>query len=525
MRARIALVAIVSLASIVPSGAKPLDARAVLAAERLATGGRAWDRIGAAVVTGTITEGGAPGTFEKTIDWRNGHSRTTQVTGIARQLSGYDGVEWGSNNGIVNARDLPALIEDARSKAFVERGGWREAAFAGNAGLRAVAAEDGQSVTIAFRPAGGSDVALTFDATTHLVTRITVDTDDGPLVTTLSDWRSIGPVRYPFRQDTIDSTGSETLLEVQSVRLQRRADPAAFARPRPVAHGHLLAGTSSTTPITLTGSRQSHILVPATIAGTETHLIFDTGAANYYSPEAARRFGLAVSGGLNLTGVGESSTNGGFAVADRIAIGNAELRDETVIVAPLPFPSTPTPQGPGAEGFAGFEFLYEFRTTIDYPARTITFASRDQPQPAGGVKVPFYSDGHALYVEAEVEGHRGIFRLDTGDGSTVTIFPKFAALHALDRGEGPAPAPSGGGIGGQVKARDVTFSRFTLAGLHFDNLPGRLSLNKAGAFTSRTLAGNLGAGVLRCFRITFDYQGRTLTFEPGPPAPGCNGVH
>jgi hypothetical protein len=71
-------------------------------------------------------------------------------------------------------------------------------------------------------------------------------------------------------------------------------------------------------------------------------------------------------------------------------------------------------------------------------------------------------------------------------------------------------------VGGRVSARRITLSRFKVAGVEFRNLPGWVSQTKAGSFASRTLAGNLGGGVLRCFRLTFDYEARTMDFESPP---------
>ena len=240
-------------------------------------------------------------------------------------------------------------------------------------------------------------------------------------------------------------------------------------------------------------------------------VVFDTGAANYFSPTWSEQFGLKVSGGLNLSGVGESSTAGGYAVAKKISLGSAELSDEVVLVGPVPWDARP-----GPAGSVGFEFLAEFRTTIDYPAQTISFAEFGQPAPNdAGTRVPFYSDGHSIYIEAEVDGHHGLFRLDTGDGGTVTLFAAFAKRNDLYQGTGENVI-SGAGVGGEVRARKVTLSSFKLAGTDFRELPANLTQNKAGSFASRTLAGSLGGGVLHCYRITFDYPARFLTFQAAP---------
>ena len=102
-------------------------------------------------------------------------------------------------------------------------------------------------------------------------------------------------------------------------------------------------------------------------------------------------------------------------------MGNAELRDEVVVVASTPWGARPGQQG--ADGSVGYEFLAEFRTTIDYPAETISFSQSEElpTSPGRRVTVPFYSDGHSIYVEAEVDSVRGLFRLDTGDGVTDSL--------------------------------------------------------------------------------------------------------
>jgi predicted aspartyl protease len=460
-------------------------------------------------VQGTVTAGGVPGPFEKIVDLSSGFSRMIQRNG-KDEWSGFDGHAWVASNGMVNTVDLPALIRDARSRAFVERAGWRD--FARAAGLRLEEQRSDSLVIVTYRPPDASDVRVTFDAKTGLVREVVIETDDGPVVTTYDDWRAVGSVKIPFSLVERTNTGEETAFQVQSAKTLRRPPANAFERPRAAPTGLLLPQSPQSIAFAYPGSRKAHILVPATVSGIETQIIFDTGAANYFSPEAARRFGLRVAGGLNLGGPGSSSTTGGFAAVDRIAIGPAELRNQTVMVGPVPWPNTSAPGKPGIEGSAGYEFLSEFRTTIDYPAMSLTFESFAAPNVAKGTRLPFVSDGHSPFIEASVDGQSGYFRLDTGDGGAVTLFPSFAKAHALYQSDGPA-SDVGGGVGGSVRGRRIVVSELRLGGVTFRQVPGRLSLNTAGSFASRSLAGNIGGGVLQCFRLTFDYRERSVTFE------------
>lgn len=158
-------------------------------------------------------------------------------------------------------------------------------------------------------------------------------------------------------------------------------------------------------------------------------------------------------------------------------------------------------------------------TTIDYKAETMTF--RDKvPADQKGVRIPFVSDGHAIAVTAKVDGKPAMVRFDTGDGGTVTLFPAFIQAAGIDTGNGPVKV-GGSGAGGEAKARSGKIDEFSLAGVDFPDLPVQFSEMNRGAFASRHLAGNLGAGVIRCFRVTFDYPHHQLWLEPQLDTQGC----
>lgn len=468
-------------------------------------------------ITGTRTEGNVPSSFETVIDLRSGFSRMVQQRGPERVFSGFDGEPWVAGNGIVTVVDLPALVADARAHAFVDRAAWRTLSFTPQAPV--IAGDPAAGGAVRYRPSEASDVEVIVDPKTHLTQQVTIETDDGPLITRYDDWRRVGPLLYPFHQVETDNTGETTILQAASVIALQSVDPAAFVRPPASPHGRLNVGKSATVPIQLIGSTQSHIVTPAKIDGVDAHLMFDTGAANYVTTDAAPQFHLTTFGGLNLSGVGSSSTTGGFARVGSISLDSAELRDETVIVGPSPFPAQ-NGHPAAADGFTGYEFLSEFRTTLDYAGKSITFTRFDDPFAATGTTVPFYSDGHSIYVSASVEGRPGLFRLDTGDGHVITIFPDYAKRNDLHPTESEART-GGGGLGGAVRAKKGKLSSFSFAGLHFADLPVDFSQNETGAFASRSLAGNMGAGILQCYRITFDYRARNITFDPKPDTPNC----
>jgi hypothetical protein len=458
---------------------------------------------GALIITGTRTEGGVASPLIKALDLRTGFSRLTYRMGESEAQEGFDGMGWVAANGITNSIDLPALIADARSRAWLDRTGWRETQAPGT--RRRIV------------PSGGSPLTLTFGADRH-VKRAVIDTDDGHLTITFKDWRRLGPFSYPFRQETVDDTGQQVVIAADKIDVRPGLGGGRLDRPASRSHAELTGKAPATVPMTLFGSSKSHILVHGTIDGIAAPLIFDTGAANYVTADAAPKYSLHPTGGINLGGVGESSTTAGYATVGRIALGNAALRNETIVVGPSPFgPSNGKPAE--VDGFTGYEFLAEFITTIDYPGSTMSFAPMSALSHPSGVKIRFYSDGHSIYVPVNIEGRTALVRLDTGSADTVTIFPDYARKFGISSS---APVNvGGGGVGGTVKEQAGTVANLSLGGLTFRQLPVHLSQNKTGAFVSRSLAGNVGAGILQCYRLTFDYPGRTIWFDPRPTLPNC----
>ena len=461
---------------------------------------------GALVVTGTRTEGDAPNRFSEQIDLRAKAWKRTQQMGEGESQSGFDSLPWGaSNNGIVTVSNLPSAVADKRAEAWLETTGWQTRASRGERSRR-------------IAQPGASPVNLTFDPTSGRIEKAEIDGDWGIVSVSYSDWRRVGPFTYPFRREEVSPTGERVITQVESADARVRLPARALARPLPHSHAELDGTASATVPFLKKGARKTHIFVDATINNQPARLIFDTGAANYITTEAAPDFALHPTGGINLSGPGEGSAAGGYATLDRIALGRAALRNETIVVGPAPWPPAPKGQRPEVAGLTGYEFVAEYVTTIDYPAQELRFA-KALPHEPRAIRLPFYNDEFHMYVRARVNGVEGLFGIDTGDGGSVTIFPEFAA-RAKIHGSAPA-AGDGGGIGGAVKNSAGTIGRFAFAGLNFDQLPARFSENKTGAFASKSIAGNLGGGILQCFSITIDFAHRLLLFVPEPKSPTC----
>ena len=454
------------------------------------------------VIFGTSDEGSGSNAFERIIDFETGHERTTVVHGQSSEQNGFDGILWNYVNGAGNVIDLPSEAADRRAEMWI-----RQMAFR-------ISGKPGEQKRPVSLPKT-SPIELTFDPATRCVSSALFQGDYGPVTFTFGDWRRVGSYDFPFRQEMKDGEGERIDL-AQSVRLISRVDPNLLTRPAP-APARLAEG-AVTIPFKTVGASKTHILVDASIDGTPAEFVFDTGGANILTTDAAKRLGITSAGGINVGGVGEDHDAGGFGLVKAVSVGPATLNDQAFIIIPSFFPPVNGKPSPTA-GLLGYEFLAHFVTTIDYRAETITFREK-VPADQRGVRLPFVSDGHGISVHAMIDGKRGLVSVDTGDGGTLTLFPAFTAAAGIDPGTGPTRV-IGSGAGGEVKGRVGTIGHFQLAGVDFPRLPVEFSDAGNGAFASRSLAGNLGAAVIRCFRVTFDYPHHQMWLEPQLDTPLC----
>ena len=201
-----------------------------------------------------------------------------------------------------------------------------------------------------------------------------------------------------------------------------------------------------------------------------------------------------------------------FANVGEIDLGSSRLREQSAIVAPLPYSAQHLRAGITVDGLLGFETLAAFRTTVDYAARTLSLAPFDSPPPQG-TTVHFLSDGAHAYVPVTIDGATGLFALDTGDGGGITVFRRFARTHGIFTSPG-LQYVSTGGVGGTLAYSLYRANAMTIGGTTLAAPVVTVTDAAAGVFASRGVAGNIGARILERFRVTFDYRARTVTFAP-----------
>lgn len=278
---------------------------------------------------------------------------------------------------------------------------------------------------------------------------------------------------------------------------------AAYASPRA-----RIADKSGATTVTLK-IEGGHLYVEGKVNGKPARFLLDTGAgANILTPEAVQRLGISL-GDQKVHAQGAGTVEAGLAIIDRIDIGQASLEDESAVILSLP------PQLE-VDGLLGYSFFNRFVVTLDYDASRMTLTSPKTFQPAPEAAVlPLKINGNIPFFEAEADGVKGVFELDSGAAGSLILFAPFVERNGLRARYSPRIATiTGRGIGGLLKGELVRMPTLKLGKVVVKSLIAELSQQTSGGFYDKTLAGNIGAGILRRFTVTTDYSRKKLYLTP-----------
>jgi hypothetical protein len=520
MQIRILTLAI--LPTIVTFAAVPTP-QEILAKAKAAMGGSTWDRITAIHSTGTVTTSGLKGPMENMEDLKHGANLERIDLGVIRQTEGFDGctawTQYSSGQSVVKG-DAEAQREAANGAYLASRAYWYPArwpADLANAGSRKEGAQIFDVLRIT--PRGGQSFELWVDTKTGYFDR-TVELQDSETETTFfSDYREVQGVKLPFaiRQNKGEAQ-YDSLVHLERVMLNPSLEDHAFALPSPPPRdcGFEQGQASATLPLEI--EADGHCYFQAKLNGKGPFwFCLDGGVeGNMLSSTAAAIVGLKSEGAVRLTGAGASSEEVGFLKVDRLQIGGAWMDHQTFSVSPS-VSMIGEIKGKPCAGIFGYDFFQNFVIRIEYSGHRMVLSPVDGWKYSGrGSVVPFVFRGRIPQVDGELDGMKGSFKIDTGSGGTLDVFSPFVAAHDLIAKAGLTyPSREGDqGFGGAIQGRLARFKELKLGGAVMERPLVGLSTMDHGEFASREGIGNLGAGFLKRFDVTFDYPRQKLYFEP-----------
>jgi membrane-associated protease RseP (regulator of RpoE activity) len=203
----------------------------------------------------------------------------------------------------------------------------------------------------------------------------------------------------------------------------------------------------------------------------------------------------------------------GLTKVSSLQLGQAEVKNQVFVVAPLePMAKI---EGVGMPGMVGYETFRRFITRVDYGKGTITLIMPGAFDPKdAGTAIPINFNGNTIEATAVYDGISGNFTIDTGSRASLTLNSPFVAAHHLNKGDKTLDAVTGWGVGGPTRSIAMRGDTLGLGPMTINGPVVELSTDTKGGFAETSLAGNIGAGILKRFVVTLDYEHRVMYLKP-----------
>jgi len=522
MRQFLAAVILAVLSSTSGSAATPAE---ILAANRIASGGDAWNGKAALRLDYDYAGQGLTGKAGGTSDLRDGRFEQHFVIGPQKGANGYDGTHvWAKDNsGIVTLQEGGDAIPLAVNNAYRNANLWWRPDRGGAAVSLADQKVEGRVHydVLHVTPKGGAAFIAWFDAATHLLYRIVESQGGVSVTTTTTNYRNFAGTLQAV--NVAISTGDpkyDSHLTLTAATFLPVSEDATYAMPQSAAADFTIAegAPSVTFPFELISN---HIHASVMLNGQGPYyFIFDTGGVNVVTPELAHALGIKIEGESEVRGAGEATMTAGLAHVDEINVGGATVKDQLFTAFELDalYPSN----GTHMQGMVGYEVFRRFVTRIDYGARTITLIDPKAFNPAdAGTPLKIAFNGNAATVAGSYDGIPAKWQIDTGSRSALTLNAPFVAANHIGNGAKSVDAVDGWGVGGPSRARVMRGGDLRLGtAISIAHPVTGMGTDKAGAFADPSLSGNIGGGILKRFVVTFDYGHATMYLKPidGPVA-------
>jgi predicted aspartyl protease len=302
------------------------------------------------------------------------------------------------------------------------------------------------------------------------------------------------------------------IVHVASWTPQERFDSAAFAAPT-APDDTTLAG-ETTVPLETDGL----ITVEAKLNGRPFDFILDSGAHNIITPAVADALGVHPVGEGASGGAGGGELVQRYVRIDRVDIGDATLSDQHFYVIPLQYGTVERGARAPLAGLLGLEMFERFAMRLDYPHKTLSLRKlADYRHQGGGRAVPITFDDDMPLLEGRIDGVSGLIALDTGNASTMVVQSVWARQHGLAARLKRGIETVSYGAGGESRNWASRIATLEIGGTVLQRPIVRYAEDKAGAFSSRTEAANIGTDTLANFVLEFDYRNGVIwfTYEPG----------
>jgi hypothetical protein len=319
-----------------------------------------------------------------------------------------------------------------------------------------------------------------------------VDPDTGIVAGVASDEQRIA---FEFRDER--KVGDKLLLPytiaLNGSVIERFEDRRIASEPLETPPG-LEPKVSTTEPVAFkkTERASGQVILPCSIGGQNVACLLDTGNSGMsMSLELAEKLGIEPqTGAFGTSGAGHGVTG--------------ILRAPALMVGPATYPSANylvlrDIHTDGYDVVLGADAFAHARITIDYGARTVTFAPSASSGNAGDLEFVDFIPVAPVKLD-DVGVHLAI---DTGDESAIDLsYDVYTAHPSLVKATTTSSAETSDAVAGEL--RMARLENFDVSGVPIDAAKKRAT----------TAQGQLGNAFLNHFTVTFDYAKSRLDLQP-----------
>ena len=285
----------------------------------------------------------------------------------------------------------------------------------------------------------------------------------------------------------------------------------------------------------------NHIYLKVSVNGSAPlTFLFDTGAPHIIDIKQAKALGLKLKFEGQADGVGEGTVDVYRSKGVSFSLPGVSLSGQQVGVLPLEGvaacvseiavderghlrkcePNGQRCQSRVIDGILGHDFIKRFVVEVDYEARLINlYAPGNYKYQGTGESFPLEISNQKIFVQGRLTfpGRtplNGRFLVDTGGAHSLFLTTPFVEINGLLPPATESTKFSACGIGGYTEILIGKVSTFELGNIKISEPVTGFSRAQNGALAEGTYDGNIGAAILRHFKIIFDYSRSRMILEP-----------
>ena len=257
------------------------------------------------------------------------------------------------------------------------------------------------------------------------------------------------------------------------------------------------------------------IVIPVSVNGSRPfRYVFDSGASGtvHHSPAIVDSLNLTIASKMQVRGAGGGAAALEVPVVENVTfnIGGIELSNGNLTIIP---------SRSGLDGVIGRSIFANLVVEIDWEKQLIRFYEPTKYKYSGsGTVLPLtFDEGGRPYTigSVAVEGEKTIpvkLVVDTGGSHTLSL--DVGTNSEIKIPEGAMKTVLGRGASGEITGYRGRIKAFELGGQTFKDVPTIFPDSSSGTAGINGRQGNIGSGILRRFKVIYDYSRKQMIVEP-----------